>query len=93
MLRIAKTAMPDISGLDDAYEALRARIESMFYEVEDIGLELRAAIEALEADEGALQQAAERLDKLKRLSPPMNYRRNCSVYRKSFLNLSRWTTC
>ena len=68
LLRIAKTAMADISGLDDAYEALRARIESMFYEVEDIGLELRAAIEALEADEGALQQAAERLDKLKRLS-------------------------
>ena len=68
LLRSAKTAMADISGLDDAYEALRARIESMFYEVEDIGLELRAAIEALEADEGALQQAAERLDKLKRLS-------------------------
>ena len=68
LLRNAKTAMADISALDDAYEALRARIESMFYEVEDIGLELRAAMEALEADEGALQQAAERLDKLKRLS-------------------------
>lgn len=67
-LRAANGALAEISGLDAAFEALRARIESLFYEAEDVGLELRAAMDALEADEGAMQQAAERLDLLKRLS-------------------------
>lgn len=68
LLQAAMAAMAEIAGYDDAFEKLRSRIESMYYEAEDIGLELRQALNSFESDEGALQQAAERMDMLKRLS-------------------------
>ena len=70
-LRLLKTAMgalSEIAGYDEAFEALRARIESVYYEIEDVGMELRDAINSFEADEGTLQQASERMDLLKRIS-------------------------
>lgn len=70
-LRLLKTAMgalSEIAGYDEAFEALRARIESVYYETEDVGMELRNAINSFEADEGTLQQASERMDLLKRIS-------------------------
>jgi DNA repair protein RecN (Recombination protein N) len=68
LLQTAMSAMAEIAGFDDRFETLRARIESMYYETEDVGIELRDAMHAFEADGGALQQAAERMDMLKRLS-------------------------
>ena len=68
LLRSAMEAMAEIAGYDEAFETIRARIESMYYEAEDIGIELREAFDSLEADEDALQHAAERLDLLRRLS-------------------------
>ena len=70
-LRLLKTAMgalSEIAGYDEAFEALRARIETVYYETEDVGMELRDAINSFEADEGTLQQASERMDLLKRIS-------------------------
>ena len=70
-LRLLKTAMgalSEIAGYDEAFEALLARIESVYYETEDVGMELRNAINSFEADEGTLQQASERMDLLKRIS-------------------------
>lgn len=68
LLQTAMGAMSEIAGYDEAFEALRARIESMYYEAEDVGIELRDAMNSFEADEGTLQQASERMDLLKRLS-------------------------
>ena len=67
-LQTAMGAMAEIAGFNDQFEALRARVESMYYEAEDVGIELRDAMHAFEADGGALQEAAERMDMLKRLS-------------------------
>lgn len=68
MLKTAMGALSEIAGYDEAFEALRARIESVYYETEDVGMELRNAINSFEADEGTLQQASERMDLLKRIS-------------------------
>ena len=68
LLQTAMGAMSEIAGYDEAFETLRARIESMYYEAEDVGIELRDAMNSFEADEGTLQQASERMDLLKRLS-------------------------
>ncbi len=67
-LQTAMGAMAEIAGFDDQFEALRVRVESMYYEAEDVGIELRDAMHAFEADGGALQEAAGRMDMLKRLS-------------------------
>lgn len=68
LLQTAMGALAEIAGYDETFEALRSRIESMYYEAEDVGIELRNAINNFEADEGTLQQASERMDLLKRLS-------------------------
>ena len=67
-LRQAKASSAEIAGYDPQYAKLAERIESLCYEAEDVGLELRAAMETLDEDQGNLQQAAARLDLLKRLS-------------------------
>lgn len=68
LLSEARRAMDDIAGFSDPYEALRDRLDSLYYEAEDVGLELREALASLDADESALQSTAERLDLLKRLA-------------------------
>ncbi|MHC1785471.1 MAG: DNA repair protein RecN [Christensenellales bacterium] len=67
LLRTAKDALGAISSYDPDYEKAAERIAALYYEAEDIGLELRAKREALDLDEDSLQAAAERLDLLKRL--------------------------
>ncbi len=67
-LRTAMDALDTISGFDPVFEQARARVESLYFEAEDIGLDLRARLDALDMDEGSLQATAERLDLLKRLS-------------------------
>ncbi len=68
LLQTASGAMEEIADYDERFEALRERLESMYYEAEDIGLELRGAMDGLDADEDSLQRAAARMDSLKRLS-------------------------
>lgn len=68
LLSEAKRAMDEIEGLAEGYAALRDRLDSLYYEAEDIGLTLREAQGTLDADEAALQSTAERLDQIKRLA-------------------------
>ena len=67
LLRQAKGALSSIAAYDVNYESISARVESMYYEAEDIGLELRTRLDMLDMDESSLQTTAERLDLLKRL--------------------------
>lgn len=68
LIRRAEEALRTIADLDESYGTLYKRAEALYYELEDLGLELRAAWDDLDADEGALQQTAERLDLIRRLS-------------------------
>lgn len=67
LLRSARASLEQVSGYDPAYEQARARVDSLYYEVEDVGLDLRSRLGMLDSDEGSLQEAAQRLDQLKRL--------------------------
>ncbi len=67
LLRQAKGALSSIAAYDAGYESITARLETMYYEAEDIGLELRTKLDKLDMDESSLQTTAERLDLLKRL--------------------------
>ncbi len=68
LLRQAKNALCAISAYDESYDQAKGRIESLYYEAEDIGLELRSKLDSLDTDGGTLQATAERLDLLKRLT-------------------------
>jgi len=68
LLRQAKDVLRNIAAYDSDIEKARERIEALYYEAEDIGLELRSKLDALDMDEGTLQATAERLDLIKRLS-------------------------
>ncbi len=68
LVRRAEEAIRGIADLDEGYQKAHERLEALYYELEDLGMELRASWEDLGADEGALQQAAERLDLIRRLS-------------------------
>lgn len=60
LLRSALEQMRAASQLDPGLEGLVGRIESAIVEVEDVGLELRAAGEAVEHDPSALRQMEDR---------------------------------
>lgn len=64
----AKRALDEIAGFSEEIEKARDRMDSLFYELEDLSLELREMLHDLDADEGALQAANERIDLLRRLS-------------------------
>lgn len=68
LLRQAKNAMGTISAYDESFDQAKERIETLYYEAEDIGLELRSKLDMLDMDGDTLQATAERLDLLKRLS-------------------------
>lgn len=67
LLRQAKGALSSITVYDGDFESIAARIDTLYYEAEDIGLELRTKLDKLDMDENSLQTTAERLDLLKRL--------------------------
>ncbi len=67
LVKRGEEALRGIAHLDEGYHQAHERLEALYYELEDLGLELRAAWEGLDADEGALQQTAERLDLIRRL--------------------------
>ena len=67
-LRTAVNALSPIEQLDDAYASLRARIDGLYYEAEDIGLTLRDLLSHLDSDPDRLEQVQARLDLIRRLS-------------------------
>ena len=67
-LRAAAEAMQPIEGLDDAYAALRSRLDALYYEAEDVGLTLRDLLQKLDADPDRLEAVQSRLDLIRRLS-------------------------
>ncbi|MBQ9264718.1 MAG: DNA repair protein RecN [Clostridia bacterium] len=67
-LRNAVSALAPIEQLDDAYASLRARIDGLYYEAEDVGLTLRDLLSHLDSDPERLEQVQARLDLIRRLS-------------------------
>ena len=66
-LQSAARSIAEIKNYSDSYEKLHERIESLYFEAEDVGLELRESLKSLDTDENSLQKAAERIDLLKKL--------------------------
>ena len=67
-LRQAAQALAPIEGLDEAYASLRARLDGLYYEAEDVGLTLRDLLEKLDTDPDRAEQVQSRLDLIRRLS-------------------------
>ena len=67
-LRTAAAALQPIEGLDEAYASLRARLDALYYEAEDVGLTLRDLLDKLDADPDRLEAVQSRLDLIRRLS-------------------------
>ncbi len=63
----AADEMASIAALDPRFEALRARLEELFYAAQDAGTELQRIQDALDYDPAAAERAADRLSELKRL--------------------------
>lgn len=67
-LRQAVNALSPIEGLDESYASLRARLDGLYYEAEDIGLALRDLLARLDSDPERLEAVQARLDLIRRLS-------------------------
>ena len=67
-LRRAAAALQSIENLDEAYAALRARLDSLYYEAEDAGLTLRELLNGLDSDPERMEEVQQRLDLIRRLS-------------------------
>ncbi|MBE5783838.1 MAG: DNA repair protein RecN [Clostridiales bacterium] len=67
-LRQAVHALAPIERLDEGYASLRARLDGLYYEAEDIGLTLRDMLAQLDSDPDRLEQIQYRLDLIRRLS-------------------------
>ena len=67
-LRRAAAALQPIENLDEAYAALRARLDSLYYEAEDAGLTLRELLNGLDSDPERMEEVQQRLDLIRRLS-------------------------
>lgn len=63
----ALEAMNQIGELSPEYGALAARLSSVYYEAEEIGVELRGALEAENFDPERFEDVQERLDQIRRL--------------------------
>lgn len=67
-LRTAVSALGLIEGLDERYASLRARLDGLYYEAEDVGLTLRDLLSTLDSDPDRLEAVQARLDLIRRLS-------------------------
>lgn len=67
-LRQAAQALAPIEQLDEQYATLRARLDGLYYEAEDVGLTLRDLLARLDSDPDRLEQVQSRLDLIRRLS-------------------------
>ncbi|MBO5502569.1 MAG: DNA repair protein RecN [Clostridia bacterium] len=66
-LRSASDGMRVIEGLDPRYAALSARMNAVYYELEEIGLELRDILEKESFDPERNEEVLERLDLIRKL--------------------------
>lgn len=66
--RGAMRALSSISGFGKDYADLSGRAESIYYDLEDLGLSVRAQMDALDDDPERAAQVEERLDLLRKLS-------------------------
>ena len=67
-LRTAVNALSPIENLDERYASLRARLDALYYEAEDVGLTLRDLLSDLDTDPERLEEVQARLDLIRRLS-------------------------
>ncbi len=67
LLKRADEALNDILSYDDTLSPLKERINSLYYETEDIALTIKDKMHALEYDDDAIDKMSARLDVLKRL--------------------------
>ena len=66
-LRRGVDAISAVARLDPAYEALYARLDSLYYEAEDAAEELSDLLDGMEYDEQDAERVESRLDLLRRL--------------------------
>lgn len=85
MLQEAGKAVSTIENYDERFAAMRARLDSLYFEAEDLGTELRRFLSEFAGDEQVLQAAAERLDQLKRLSRKLGI--NCDDMQAELTNI------
>ncbi len=67
-IRTAVNALSPIESLDESYASLRARLDALYYEAEDIGLTLRDLLSSLDSDPDRAEAVQARLDLIRRLS-------------------------
>ncbi|MBE5801176.1 MAG: DNA repair protein RecN [Clostridiales bacterium] len=66
-LRTASDAMRSVEHLDPRFAALTSRLDAAYYELEEIGLELRDILEQESFDPDRNEQVMDRLDLIRRL--------------------------
>lgn len=66
--RGAMRALSTVSGYGKAFSELSNRTESLYYDLEDLGLAVRAQLDALDDDPQRAAQVEERLDLIRKLS-------------------------
>ncbi len=66
-LKSAADAMLSIGSLDPKYQVLAERLSAAYYEVEEMGIELRETLEGIRFDADRSEIVQERLDLLRRL--------------------------
>lgn len=66
-LKEAGEALTAISDLDPRFQALLQRVDSVYYEAEEIGIELRDILEAESFDPERSEEIQDRLDQIRRL--------------------------
>lgn len=67
-MRTAMRALAPIERLGSDYASLYQRAESLYYDVEDLGLTVRGELDALEVDPERAAEVEERLDLIRKLS-------------------------
>ena len=68
MLRESVEALSPVAALDERYEAVYARLDGLYYELEDAARDLNGLHEEMEFDEEEADRVEARLDLLRRLS-------------------------
>lgn len=79
--RSAMRALAPIDRLGKEYESLHQRAESLYYDLEDLGLSIRAALDEMDDDPQRAQEVEERLDMIRKLS--RKYGATCADMLKS----------
>ncbi len=67
-LRSAASSLQELAPFDEQFKDLAERTQSLYYDVEDVGLTLRDKLDSLNFDEDRMEEIMARLDLLRRLS-------------------------